>query len=507
MSEGAGLGPLAAIAEGRGEAIVVVGADLRVCRWSEAAVRLLGWTEGEVVGRPVRPLVRPDLDEDSWAAACARLTEVAASVDVVPFRRKDGGEGLAELAMTALHDAEGRPAGLVLLLSDVTARVEAEQSLTDAQGLLETSMRASKTTSFEWDAAAGTLRYDPRFHRWPEVPEVLHGSLDSMLPKLASPEGETLTRDIMQGLTEGTATFSFEHRRPSLDGAGPWVRVAGQVLERGEGGEPRRICGTVTDITEAKELQARASSAERTASLATLAAGMSHEINNPLAVLIANVYVVSEALVRAPDDARAAWARAGGEGLDALVEGLRDARTAANRIRDIVASLRAFAGRAFPSRVRCDIDAALAVAYEVARNAIPERAHVRTALPELPEVAIDEASLVHVFAGLLTNAGQAGGPSGCKVEVTGARAGEGSVVVVVSDSGRGMSRETLARVFDPFFTTRPLGLGRGLGLCACLGIVRSAGGDLEIKSTEGVGTEVRVRLPVVRAAAAVGSPG
>ncbi len=255
------------------------------------------------------------------------------------------------------------------------------------------------------------------------------------------------------------------------------------------------------DIAERRAMQAQLMVASRMASVGTLAAGVAHEINNPLAFINAN-------LVWLKDELEARRTALGEVGFQELAAVVGEARTGIERIGTIVRDLKAF------SRVETDeaagpvdVRKVLSFAAKMADKELRQRARVVSELQDVPAVLGSEGRLGQVFLNLLLNAAQAipdGAAASNEIRLRCLRR-DRSVVVEVSDTGRGIPAELQARVFDPFFTTKPVGEGTGLGLAVCHGIVRGLGGEITVESEVGRGSTFSVRLPTQLPAGA--SPG
>jgi PAS domain S-box-containing protein len=287
--------------------------------------------------------------------------------------------------------------------------------------------------------------------------------------------------------TDELGPVQFEsHWGPLRDDAGEIVGVTGIALD-------------VTDRLRAeaarKASELRAGTLERLAATGQLAAGVAHEINNPL------TYVISSL-----DDALARL-RAGGAAAAEVAERVAEARDGAERVRAIVGDLRVFARADGEERGACDAAAVVRSATHLVANEIRHRARLVTRLEPAPPVAIPERRLAQVLVNLLVNACQAipeGRAGENEIRVT-LRPERERVVLEVSDTGAGMAEEVRRRIFEPFFTTRPVGEGMGLGLAVSHAMVTEAGGELEAESAPGEGSTFRIRLPLAAAAAADGS--
>ncbi|MBF5043491.1 MULTISPECIES: PAS domain S-box protein [Myxococcaceae] len=238
---------------------------------------------------------------------------------------------------------------------------------------------------------------------------------------------------------------------------------------------------------------------EKLAAAGQLAAGVGHEINNPLAFVMGNLDFALSALQGSPAPATSSPAS-----LTEVHQALSEAREGADRIRRIVADLKLFSRADESALVPVDLHAALEFSLSMAMPQLRHRALVERSYGEPPRVCANEGRLSQVFLNLLVNAAHAlpeGSASEHRVRILTRREG-GSAVVEISDTGCGMSPEVLERAFEPFFTTKAVGAGTGLGLSICHGIVRGLGGTLSATSTKGQGATFRVVLPAWEGAAA-----
>jgi PAS domain S-box-containing protein len=249
----------------------------------------------------------------------------------------------------------------------------------------------------------------------------------------------------------------------------------------------------IRDVSERKKMEARLLVSDRMASVGTLAAGVAHEINNPLAALLANLDFASDDLGRLSKEMGSARGL-----LDGGLEDLRDAREAAERIRNIVKDLKLFSRGEEDTRDVVDIERVLESSLRLASTEIRHRARLEKRYGSVRAVDGNESRLGQVFLNLIVNAAQAipeGRAEENEIRVATFTAGDGRVVVEIRDSGSGMSPEVVSQLFTPFFTTKPLGVGTGLGLSICHRIITGLGGEITVDSQVGQGTTFRVYLP------------
>jgi signal transduction histidine kinase len=267
------------------------------------------------------------------------------------------------------------------------------------------------------------------------------------------------------------------------------IEVAGQSV----------VLSIGRDVTERIHVQRNLMVADRMASIGMLAAGVAHEINNPLAAVTGNLELAARdiaALALEPGDPLA---------LERLAAGLADAREAADRVRDIVRDLNVFSRAGDDGSGPVDVHRVLDSSLRLARNVIRNRARVVREYGDVPPVLANESRLGQVFLNLLVNAAQAmpdGRPEANEIRLR-THTEPGWVVVEVVDTGRGMSADVQQRLFRPFFTTKPAGVGTGLGLAICHQIVNAVHGTIAVHSELGRGTTFRVRLPTGRPSGAV----
>ncbi len=266
------------------------------------------------------------------------------------------------------------------------------------------------------------------------------------------------------------------------------------------------------DVTTEIESRKALMQADRLASLGALAAGIAHEINNPVAFLVLAAAQIGRLLDSIADPRSGAEAR--------LREIAQELGEASGRIAEIVGELKLFTRMSDgASRIPIDVNRVLQTALTLTSSEVRRRARLEVDLAEVPLAPGVFASLGQVFVNLLINAAQAidaksapaPGPPyrsvGSSHPPASPRSGDnvvrvrsgvfgGAIVVTISDTGVGIAPELLPRIFDPFFTTKASGQGAGLGLAIAYDLVRRVGGDIRVRSTPGLGSTFEVVLPL-----------
>lgn len=360
--------------------------------------------------------------------------------------------------------------------------------VTPEAGVIASNARATAFLDCTFDARQKRYR--------PVLPAQLLSAEREPLDASASP----WWRALREGAAPPTTTLGL--KRP--DGTLSWALVS-VAVDTCNGGRLRSLLVTFVDVTSTKEasdalsdtdrklrrtissvtnLQDQLARSEHMASLGLMAAGVAHEINNPLSYILSNLSFAAERAI--DQESRLA---------------LREALEGAGRVRDIVRDLKTLSRMESeedlkPVDVRNAVDAALKLSFDDVRH----RARVQRHFNEVPQVLGNETRLVQVMLNLVTNAAQSiapGSPDDNQItlEVKLAET-PGEVEVIVTDTGVGISEDHLPKVFEPFFTTKPAGEGTGLGLSICHRLIHAMGGRIQVTSEEGHGSRFSVFLAI-----------
>ena len=276
-----------------------------------------------------------------------------------------------------------------------------------------------------------------------------------------------------------------ELRWKRKDGSVITVRVSSRVL-RDDSGEPESFEGIVEDVTARHVIEAQLRHSDKLTALGRLVAGAAHEINNPLTA----IYGYAELLATNP----------------ALPAELRDfaekIQQQARRTKAITASMQSFSQQASREKKQLlDLNTLLNNALRIQEmNFGANNIRFRSSLdPQLPRVMGDEYQLLEVCMHILNNSVDALKSAGGGAITASTAAENGQVVLELSDTGPGI--EDLSRIFDPFYTTKPVGNGAGLGLSACYGIIKDHGGSIAAANRTEGGAQVIIKLPAAKAEA------
>lgn len=300
-----------------------------------------------------------------------------------------------------------------------------------------------------------------------------------------------LVRAMKGEVVDGAELFVRHENAPG----GVWLSATGRPW-RDEQGVARGAVAVFRDVTREKATQAQLLVSDRMASVGMLAAGVAHEINNPLACVLANL----ELSVRELSE----WEACGHIGeVHELREMLGDARGASERVRQIVRDLKIFSRHEDTRSGAVDVQKVLESSLRMAWNEIRHRARLIKDYGSVPLVEGSESRLGQVFLNLIVNAAQAiaeGNAQGNAIRIVTSVDQTGRIVVAITDTGKGIAAQDLKHLFRPFYTTKGPGVGTGLGLAISHRIVTGLGGEIQVESEVGKGTTFRVVLPAARSA-------
>lgn len=335
----------------------------------------------------------------------------------------------------------------------------------------------------------------PLLHPEPMVELGPEGELRYANPAAHRAFPDLLLRGVNHPLVE--AARAWARRGPSASEALPVVHLGERYWELTVAALPdmEGLRLFAKNVTTRRHMEARLQQADRLASLGSLAAAVGHEVNNPLSFITANLSFSREELGRLREELRRQGAQERARDLDDVLEALDEAAEGADQIRRIIQDLRLLSRTPPERRLRVDVKQVLENALQLVRSQL-RHVRVERELGPVPPVLGDEVRIAQVLVNLLLNAAQAMGELGTERNTLWVRTQVGpggEAVVEVQDTGEGMGPEVLARLFEPFFSTRAA--GTGLGLAVSHAIVTSLGGTLRAESRLGVGTTLRMVLP------------
>ncbi|MBZ0271900.1 PAS domain S-box protein [bacterium] len=480
--------------EGALDAMLIVDDDARIVDGNASALSLLDVGREGLLSMTVGDLAPPEFqsDLDAWWNKFLLDGRMEGQFAL----QRAGGE---TRAIDFRATARIMPGRHLSVLRDITKRVRAEKAHQAAQRDAEKA-RSQLAAVLENIPdyvvavdASGTIQFVNRAVPFNAGKQAIGSNWLDLFPT----EQHPVMTAALEAVLAGGSPTKFETCLTAPDGSSIWFECGIGAERRGD-----EIVGAVIiarDVAEKKRTETRLAMTDRLVSVGTLAAGVAHEINNPLTTVIANLDLMAQDLARLALPAYKKRTRGAADSLIAeFRESLDDTRAAAWRICHIVRDLKVFSRPDERRRGPVDINRVMESTLRMAANEIRHRARLVKEYGDVPPVDGSESKFGQVCLNLIVNAAQAireGDAAHNTIRVATRVDGDGRVAIEVSDTGAGIPARALARIFEPFYTTKPVGVGMGLGLAICHGIVAGLGGEIQVESVVGAGSTFRVLLP------------
>ncbi|RJQ20819.1 MAG: PAS domain S-box protein [Nitrospiraceae bacterium] len=449
-------------------------------------------------------------------------------------RSKKGSERWWDTRLTPVRDLDGSIRSIMSVARDITENRKTQESLIKTQQMLigeheklNNLLKEMQIAKKEWestmdcigdmiiltDRSGVVIKFNRAFAEFTQAPEnIVNKDWEKIIDEL---EMETVT--FYSGSIELLHRPSqrwFELNSYPFEDVD--IEFSGAVITMHETTEVKNITRKLEDAyTELKSTQTQILQREKMASIGQLAAGVAHEINNPMGFISSNLGTLGKYMNKLTE-----FVARQGEIIDSLkspeaAEGIRELKRklkldyvledigqlinesleGADRVKNIVQNLKTFSRVDEAEYKHVDINECIESTLNIVWNELKYNATVVKEYGELPLTKCYPQQLNQVFMNLLVNAAQAIEKQGeIKIKTWN---GDGSVNVAISDTGCGIPEDKLSRIFEPFYTTKPVGKGTGLGLSITYDIVKKHNGDITVESETGKGTTFTVRIPVV----------
>ncbi|HEY7613604.1 MAG TPA: PAS domain S-box protein [Gemmatimonadales bacterium] len=473
----------------------------RPTSWNSSVRRVLGYERGEFLRLSAAGLYTV---EDREAGAPERdLAESAQRGRISADRwvlRKDGSRLWASVALSSVHDRQGKLLGFSQRLRDLSRSRGIEQQLRRKQEALELALEAAGLGTWEYDLGSGEMLWDERARALFGLPGDATVAHPAWIDGL-HPDDQVAARAQWERAVRERSRFSSEYRVIWPDGSIRSIMSVGQCTVDPATNEPHYLAGVMLDLTERRRTEEHLQETLRMEAVGRLAGGIAHDLNNMLAAILGFSDLLERNLD--PEDPRR--------------EDTRQICRAAERSAALTRQLLAFARRELIQPQLLDINTIVRHSRPMLTSLLGE--NVELALQLAPEVLVvyaDARQLEQTLVNLVVNARDAM-PRGGRVTIEtrpvrldagwaasrelGDDAPSGTfAMLAVADTGHGMDAATLQRMWEPFFTTKPSGQGTGLGLSSVYGAVKQSRGFVWAESEPGRGTSVQVYWPEVRSA-------
>jgi len=476
------------IVAGLPSALLVISPELRVISANERSFEILGLPGEDVLGRRLADLL-------PVAGLASRVTEVlksgAPQRNILLEAPADGGTQSLAAGISLLQPVEGEEAGVLLAIEDLSAagRLEAvpKRAEVRCQDLLD------GLDAIVWECDASTFQFTYVNRRGEEIlgfPAKEWLEKPDFWAELVHPEDRELVAAFHRAAAAHPATEECEYRVTTADGRILWLReIVTPSLDAS--GKPARLRGFMLEVTGQRLRQEQASREEKLDALSRMAGRMAHDFNNQLMVITGYAQEIAGELKPG----------------DPLHDDAREILSAADRAAGLTRTLLTYARRQVVELRDVDLNAMLRAMESRLRQLLGDEIQLEMSLdPALGSIRTDPVQLEKAIVGLVTNARDAIAAHGevrIATERSTVSAGEGAALtqgeyatLAVADNGRGMDQGVRKHLFEPFFTTKDPARADGLGLALVHSMAKQSGGDVEVESTPGQGTTVRIYMPV-----------
>jgi len=454
--------------------------------------------------RTAQPFVMQNLQSDPrfapWRQHAVELGQQAAISLPLIDNGIDSGKVFGALTIYAadpLAFNETETGLLVELAGDLAYGIVAahtREALERSELRLLLALDAASLGMWDWNMSDGRIIWSPLLEALLGVAPAPHHSYDEFFLRVHPDDRDDAARAI-ELARDSHSVFDHEYRVVWDDGSIRWAHSRGQFIYDIHG-QAVRMVGVVADITTNRKLTEQLQQSQKLEAIGTLASGIAHDFNNILSAIVGNIELAQQDL---PAKHSASIS-------------LQEILKASRRGRDVVRQILAFSRPEIQQRARLALGPIVTEAAKLLRATVPAGIELHTVVaPDLPDVHADATQIHQVLVNLCTNAwhaiAQNGNTGKIDVVLTDVQIEEHAfsepiapgryVCVSVSDTGVGMSKETVQRIFEPFFTTKSKTKGSGLGLAVVHGIVRSHGGAIAVHSTPNEGSRFDIYFPAV----------
>jgi len=452
---------------------------------NDIACERLGYTREELLRMTPQDLDAEGLEASSGRALQA-IEECGQAVFEMVHLSKAGVRIPVEIS-TRAFESEGHRY-LLSIVRDIADRKRTERALRENEHMLRESQRVAHIGSYSADLVTRTWKASPEIYLIFGIDESYPHTLDGWI-SFIHPDSRAELIEYHQQVEAERKRFDHDYKIVRVnDGAVRWVHGLGE-LELDDQSRPIRLFGTTQDVTdqrlaeeERRRLQDHMSQIQKLEALGVLVAGVAHNINNVLAAIMATASLHEMNAAGSQDR-----------------EAYGTITMACKRGRDVVRSLMQFARPTLSNEGPLELHGLISEVRVLLENTTRNRILIVEAFcGEALWIHGDAGSISNAFMNLCINALDAmpgGGVLTLRTDLSEA----GWATAFIEDSGEGMTPEILARVMEPFFTTKPVGKGTGLGLSMTHGVIKAHGGTLEIRSQPGRGTTVKLRIPRIPA--------
>ena len=459
---------------------------------NERLCEMVGYSQKELLEQNARMLYLTDEDFDYVGREkYLQISEKGTGTVETRWQRKDGKVIDVILSSTPI-DPDDLSIGVTFTALDITLRKQAEEALQESEGKYRTVLEANPDAVVVYDIEGNVIYFNPAFTRifgW-TLEERIGKKMDVFVPEEAWRETKMMIKKVLAGERfSGIETHRYNRKKEIIP-----VSISGAIY-KDQNGKPIGSVINLRDITEQKKLESQLQQSQKMEAIGTLAGGIAHDINNILGIILGNTELAMDDI---PD-----W--------NPARLNLEEARIASLRAKDIVRQLLSFARKTEMEKKPTNIIPIVKESFKLLRSSIPTSIEIRLKISkDVDTIIADPTQINQILINLCTNADHAMPDGGIieiilnNIELDEANTARHSdlhpgryVNLTVTDTGHGISQEVVDRIFDPYFTTKEVGKGTGMGLSVVHGIVKKHNGAITVKSEPGKGTSFSIFFPAV----------
>ncbi|MCP4746815.1 MAG: PAS domain S-box protein [Desulfobacteraceae bacterium] len=461
---------------------------------SPSYCKMFGKRENDLLGKKALPMIHKN-DR-------AKALKVAKKLSCPPYtacaeQKTLTRQGLKWLSWlySPVFDEYNKAAAIIAAGTDITRYKQEQQALRENQVRLKLAVQGASLGMWDWDIKTGHLTCNDLFAQMIGYqPDELIPHAGAWLDLIHPEDKDKIFKTLYRHFKNETCQYSAQLRLKTKSGAWCWVHCQGQVLEWDDDKKPVRMAGTQVDITNKKLNEERLLRAHRIESIGNLAGGIAHDFNNILSSIIGYAELSIDEV----------------EKETALEDNLQEIYTAGKRAKDLVKQILTFARQSAEERQIIQVRAIAKEVLRLIRATTPANIELRQALESNSLIMANATQMHQLIMNLCTNAVQAMENTGgilsiclsdaelddpLPLSLSGIAPGD-YIRLTVSDTGPGIEPDIIESIFEPYFTTKGIGEGTGMGLAMVHGIVESYNGKITVNSKIGAGTVFSIYLPI-----------
>jgi len=489
------------IADSAYDGIILLDSETRVTFWSKTSSKIFGYTEEEMLEHHLFEKITPshDLDYTQWiikgqstdkrsdSGQTVELEAVAADGTVIPV----------ELSANAMK-LRGNLCSVVIV-RDISERRAREEAYARTVSQYMAMINTVPAMMFLKDAEGKFVIANESFCESVRKPlPAIIGKANQDL--LTLDQAERLSEFERAAAANRGKVESHDETIVDADGNERWYSTT-LVPVRDKAGTMTGTVGLSQDVTELRVSRQKLAQSDKLAAIGTLAAGVAHEINNPIGFISSNLNTMSkyvkkiQSFIGGQDSAQNPEIADLNEMLTDFADAINESIEGTSRVKKIVADLKSFSRVDRSQKEYVNLNDGIESTLNIVWNELKYKCTVQKDLGEIPDLYCIPNQLNQVFLNLLMNAGDSIQKETGEIKIR-TWSEDGSIFVSIADNGGGIKKEVKDKIFEAFFTTKEVGKGTGLGLSLAYDIVKKHRGTIDVKSEPGVGSEFTIRLPI-----------